>query len=347
MQSVCDQAGVQLWPHIKTHKCVEIARRQLALGAAGLTCAKLSEAEAMLPSGVKRIFWAHSLATPAALVRANSLRRQLDDLVIAVTSLAHAQALVALLDAAAGGATGGAGRPWSVAVAVDTGLGREGLRSLEEARALRALLAGHAARVHPVAIYTHEGHAYATPREKLAGLVDRAYARLLEFREVLGGELPLWPGCSVSAKAFAGREHVAVVRPGAYVFGDLYLSEPVGACRRSEVALVVRATVVDRPECGLALIDAGTKTFGSDRLTEGAVSVFARPADGRDLAVTRLSEEHGFVTGAAVDSLQIGDVIDWIPAHVCPVVNLARELVIVNNDGSAVRWPVDAGGCNW
>ena len=61
MQLACDAAGVKLWPHIKTHKMVEVARRQLAAGAEGLTCAKLGEAEAMLPSGVKRIFIAHSL----------------------------------------------------------------------------------------------------------------------------------------------------------------------------------------------------------------------------------------------------------------------------------------------
>ena len=56
MQEVCTAHGVELRPHIKTHKLVEVARRQLAAGAAGLTCAKLGEAEAMLPSGVRSLF---------------------------------------------------------------------------------------------------------------------------------------------------------------------------------------------------------------------------------------------------------------------------------------------------
>lgn len=55
MQAHCDQHKVALWPHIKTHKMVEIARRQLAAGAQGLTCAKLGEAEALLPNCVRAI----------------------------------------------------------------------------------------------------------------------------------------------------------------------------------------------------------------------------------------------------------------------------------------------------
>src|SRR5690554_4062300 len=78
MQGACDRHGVELWPHIKTHKMVEVARRQLAAGAAGLTCAKLSEAEAMLPSGVKRIFVAHSLVGKEKAPRVQRLAEQLD-----------------------------------------------------------------------------------------------------------------------------------------------------------------------------------------------------------------------------------------------------------------------------
>ncbi len=73
MQAAADEYGVELWPHIKTHKMVEIARLQLAAGARGLTCAKSSEAEAMLPSGVRRIFIAHSLVSPLLAPRLRKL----------------------------------------------------------------------------------------------------------------------------------------------------------------------------------------------------------------------------------------------------------------------------------
>ena len=335
MQLVCAAADVELWPHVKTHKSVAIARRQLALGAAGLTCAKLSEAEAMLPSGVRNIFLAHSLASPSSVERARALQQRLEKLVLAVTSLKHAAALVALLDRA--------GLSFPVALAVDTGLGREGLRTIAEAEEMSLYLSRHSV-LQPVAVYTHEGSAYGLSPEKLPLFVEQVDARLMQFRVALGGELPLWPGCSVTASAMAGKPHVAMLRPGAYVFGDLYLAEVTQSCRKTDLALKIRSTVIDLPERGLALIDAGSKTFSSDRLSDGT---FARTLDGRDLKVTRVSEEHGFVTGGSTDQLQIGEEIDWIPAHVCPVVNLARELRVVNASGAEEIWNIDAGGCNY
>jgi D-serine deaminase-like pyridoxal phosphate-dependent protein len=230
-----------------------------------------------------------------------------------------------------------------VALAVDTGLGREGLRTLAEAEELAAFLHKNPA-LHPISIYTHEGHAYGASARDRHQLVDSVYARLLEFRKVLGTDLPLWPGCSVTAQAFAGKPGVGAVRPGSYVFGDLSLSDITGACRREDIALTVRSTVIDRPTRELALIDAGTKTFSSDRLPDGT---HARALAGGDWAVTRLSEEHGFVTGDEVDRLQIGERVDWVPAHVCPVVNLARHLTVVSAKGGLESWPIEASGCNY
>ncbi len=73
MQAVCDAHDVELRPHMKTHKMVAVARQQLAAGARGLTCAKLGEAEAMLPSGVREIFVAHSLVDPGQAPRIAAL----------------------------------------------------------------------------------------------------------------------------------------------------------------------------------------------------------------------------------------------------------------------------------
>ncbi len=259
----------------------------------------------------------------------------MEELVLAITSLPHARALASLVN--------DAHLFFPVAIAVDTGLGREGLRTLEEAEKLAALLRQNPA-LRPVAIYTHEGHAYGASKETRSELIDRAYARLMEFRKTLGGELPLWPGCSATAANFAVKTEVRAVRPGAYVFGDLFLSEITESCRRDDVALKIRSTVVDRPTRELALIDAGSKTFSSDHLPNGIV---ARAANGKDLAITRLSEEHGFVTGFDVDELQIGEAIDWIPAHVCPAVNLARELIVVSENEQRETWAIEASGCNY
>jgi D-serine deaminase-like pyridoxal phosphate-dependent protein len=103
----------------------------------------------------------------------------------------------------------------------------------------------------------------------------------------------------------------------------------------------VLATVVDKPEPGLALIDAGSKTFSSDRTGD---NIHAKAADGRDLAVVRVNEEHGYVRGAAVDSLQIGERVLFIPAHICPVINLTDEVTVTANSQVVATWRVEARG---
>jgi D-serine deaminase-like pyridoxal phosphate-dependent protein len=150
--------------------------------------------------------------------------------------------------------------------------------------------------------------------------------------------LLLWPGCSVSAASVEGIAGVTAVRPGAYVFGDLFLSEITGVMKTDAVALHVLATVVDRPAPGLALLDTGSKTLSSDKTAEG---VFARSEWGD---VTRVSEEHGFLTGPRVDELRVGQRLTLMPAHVCPVVNLADGVVVVRGDEVLDKWRVDARG---
>ncbi|WP_221031985.1 alanine racemase [Actomonas aquatica] len=336
MQSACDAAGFALRPHIKTHKLVPIARRQLELGAAGLTCAKLSEAEAMLPSGVREMFVAHSLVDPRQAPRIDALAGQLDELRLAVTSEAHATALIELVART--------GRRLPVMLAIDTGLDREGVRSIESAQRTAALLAKSDA-VDLAGFYTHEGFFYTTDPADQTAAIDRMLEQLHAVRDAVDPSLPLWPGCSVTARALAQRSDTGIqaVRPGAYVFGDLSLSTSTHVMPFADVALEVLATVVDRPAPDLALIDAGSKTFSSDRTAAG---ISAIDAAGRDLAVVRTNEEHGYVRGADVDQLQIGERLRLVPAHVCTVVNLANEVCVLEADSSIhAVWSIEARGC--
>ena len=103
----------------------------------------------------------------------------------------------------------------------------------------------------------------------------------------------------------------------------------------------VLATVVDKPEPGFALIDAGSKTLFADRTAD---SLYAVGADGRDLRVVRVSEEHGWLRGADVDRLQVGERLRLMPVHVCPVVNLTDEVVVTEGDRVVDAWRVDARG---
>ena len=148
MQAVCDENRVELRPHMKTHKMVAMARLQLAAGAQGLTCAKLGEAEAMLPSGVRNIFVAHSLVDPRQARRIAALAEQLDDFRVGLTSEAHLEPLTQLAAAV--------GRKLPVMIAIDTGLGREGLRDGVTAQRLAAALVPNR-HLELRGFYNHEG----------------------------------------------------------------------------------------------------------------------------------------------------------------------------------------------
>lgn len=334
MQAACSAQGIELRPHIKTHKMVAVAKEQLKAGAAGLTCAKIGEAEAMIPSGVRSLFIAHSLVDPLQAPRLAALAEKLDDLRVAVTSEGHVEALAKVATAT--------GRTLSVMMAVDTGLGREGVRTLAAAeRTAQAI--SRSGVLQLAGFYTHEGYFYGLP---VAEQKTKALA-MIEFltavRSSIDAQLPLWPGCSVTARLLAtlAPGTVQAVRPGAYVFGDLSLSVTTGVMQRDEVALHVLATVVDKPEAGLALIDAGSKTFSSDKTAE---QISAIAADGRDIKVVRVNEEHGYIRGSDVDQLKIGERVIFIPAHVCTVVNLTDHVIVTDGHQVIDHWQVQGRG---
>lgn len=337
MQAVCDAHGVALWPHVKTHKTVEIARMQLAAGAAGLTCAKLGEAEALLPCGVRRVFVAHSLVDVLHAPRLRVLADALDELIVAATSEAQAEMLERVLARA--------DLRLPVFLAVDTGLAREGARTDDDVLRLAAFIARQP-HLELRGLYSHEGHAYQSAPGEEQTAAGGVHQRLTGLRDRLGDpSLALWPGCSVTAAAMAALPGVNAVRPGTYVFGDLSLASRESVMTWDDLALTILTTVVDRAAPGLALLDAGSKTFSSDKTATGIHgSLFDRHA----VHVTRLSEEHGWATGPDVDQLRVGGRVRVVPAHVCPVVNLADEVTVIDAAGNAVdTWRVAARGKVW
>ena len=333
MQAVCDAHGVELWPHIKTHKMLEVARLQLAAGARGLVCAKIGEAEVMRASGTRAIFLAYPLVDPLQGPRLRDLADSLEELIVACTSVGQAQALARVLVSV--------GLRLPVMAAVDTGLGREGARSVEEAVELADYV-----RRQPCftlrGFFTHEGHVYGTGGDPAEAIVAAVRERLMQVRERTDPSLPVWPGCSRTAHRMATLPGISAVRPGTYVFGDLSLVSHTPVMEWDDLALTILCTVADLPEPGLALLDAGSKTFTSDKTRDTNVS--GSFYDRRDVHVTKCSEEHGFANGSEVAGLRIGERVRVVPAHVCPVVNLADEVAVLRGGEMEDTWRVAARG---
>ncbi len=340
MAAVARGRGVDLRPHVKTHKIPEIAHEQLRAGASGITVAKVSEAEVMAEGGVGDIFIAFPLVTQPKIRRAIRLARDIS-LTLGVDSLEGARRLSEL--ATAEGAT------LNVRLEADTGLGRTGVRR-ERAADLALEIAG-LDNLALAGIYTYRGYVLKDGSPTLdleeagleegnlmVALAEEIRARGVEVRDVSLGSTP-------TAEHAAKVESVTEVRPGTYVFYDR-MQARLGACSLDECAASVVATVVSRPKEDLAIIDGGSKTFATD-VQPGTQPLnlrgFGHVVGHPDAVLERVTEEHGMMRVDKSSDLGVGDEVRIIPNHVCSTVNLHNTVVLEEANG-ARRLEVAARG---
>jgi D-serine deaminase-like pyridoxal phosphate-dependent protein len=334
MAAAASAAGVALRPHAKTHKCLEIARLQLSHGAAGLTVATLAEAEAFAAAGCPSVFIAYPLwAASASRPERIEALRSVTDLRVGVDSVGAAQALAATAPGL------------RVLIEVDSGGHRSGVGSADVASLAAACLS---AGLDVMGAFTHPGHAYGSAATVAGAASADAAVRALTAGaaaagdDALGdliGRAPELSGGSSPTAAAGISSPLTEVRPGTYVFGDQQQAHLSGVTV-ADVALVVAARVVSMPRPGEAVLDAGSKALSSDRapwLTGHGLIIEAPEA-----TIVALSEEHAVVHGLRDSSLSVGDLVRVVPNHVCSVVNLTHELVVVSNGVVTDRWPVVA-----
>jgi D-serine deaminase-like pyridoxal phosphate-dependent protein len=331
MAASAREHSLALRPHAKTHKCLEIARRQLQLGAVGLTVATVSEAEVFARAGFTDLF----IAYPVWAVGAWGNR---------LWALAN-QAVVRIgVDSAEGAAVlarAAAGSDIEVLVEVDSGHHRTGV-SAERAGevALSAVRAG----LRVSGIFTFPGHGYNPgARGQAAADESRALLQADAALRHVGVEVSVRSGGSTPTAEMVDNDALTEMRPGVYVFNDAQQVE-LDTCAWDNVALTAAATVVSRSGRRLVL-DAGSKVLGADRptWTTGA----GRLPDHPGARVTTLSEHHATVAFPDDERLpELGSILRVAPNHVCAAVNLADELIITVGGAVVDRWPVTARGAN-
>ncbi|BCY08213.1 alanine racemase [Actinoplanes sp. L3-i22] len=329
MASSAAARGFALRPHAKTHKCVEIARRQVELGAAGLTVATVAEAEVFAAAGLDDLFIAYPVWPSPQ--RAARLRE-----------LASRVALRVGIDSAESAAALGAAVPGlEVLVEVDSGHHRSGVAPAAAGDlAAKAEKAGLRVR----GVFTFPGHAYGPGRQRpVAGEEESALTEAAAAVTAAGLDAGVRSGGSTPTAALTGPGVVTEMRPGVYLFGDAQQVE-LGTCGWADVALTVTATVVSRSGNRI-IVDAGSKVLGADQ--QAWATGFGRLIDQPEARIVALSEHHATVVvpeGAAVPGL--GEVLRVVPNHVCTTVNLADELVVVSAGQEVDRWRVAARNAN-
>lgn len=339
MATAVHAKGLQLRPHVKTHKIPEIAALQLAAGAVGLTAATIGEAEVFIEHGAEDVFIAYPLWLSPR--QGQRLRRLSATARIAVgtDSVEAAETMAASLGDAAGRI--------EVLVEVDSGHHRSGISPARVVHVARA--AAHAG-LRVTGVFTFPGHSYAPGMPVEAALQEQeALRKASELLEAAGFEVTRVSGGSTPTATLTEATAATEVRPGVYVFGDAQQLE-LARCTPADIALTIAATVVSRHERDeltprRVILDAGSKIIGGDR--PAWATGFGRLLDHPEARITALSEHHATVVWPAESELPaLGEVLRVIPNHVCVAVNLV-DTVTVLSDGKVVdRWRVAARGKN-
>jgi D-serine deaminase-like pyridoxal phosphate-dependent protein len=327
----CRAHGVSWRPHMKGHKTPEIARRQLAAGAIGVTCAKVGEAEVMAAAGI------HSILIANEVVGAPKVRR-LVDLVGSADPIVGVDSIVSATELSEAART--QGKTLKVAIEVNTGMNRGGV---EPGAAVLALAAEIAKRpgLRLVGLFGWESHAVllADPKEKervVAAAVGQLTATARACREaghaievVSCGGTGTFPYC-------IQQPGVTEVQIGGAIFSDRHYREHYHM--DFPFALTVLATVISRPTPTRIVLDAGRKTMPGDAAMPEPIGL---PA----IAAMRLSAEHAKIElEKPSETPRIGDKIEFVVGYHDTTVHLHEEIVATRNGRIEAVWCVAARG---
>jgi D-serine deaminase-like pyridoxal phosphate-dependent protein len=325
---------VRLRAHAKAHKCPEIARRQVALGAVGVCCQKVSEAAVFVNAGIKDILVTNEVMGEAKLRHLVTLARSARIGVL----VDHPRQVEALSAAARAEKV-----TLHVYVEVDVGAHRCGVAPGDEAVQLaRRVASSPALRFAGLHCYQGAAQHMRAPEERSAAIAAASEAARVTKHaiEALGIEVEVVTGGGSASFVHERDSGVFTeVQAGSYAFMDRdYGDNRLGKGDVAfEHALFVRTTVMSRPTAERAVVDAGLKASSVD---SGMPTVWQRP----DLRYVKASDEHGVLATPDAASVRLGDTLMLVPGHCDPTFNLYDELVCIRGDRVEAVWPIAARG---
>lgn len=338
MAARAKRLGVSLRPHIKTHKCLELGKRQLAHGAQGLTVSTLFEAETFARAGFTDLTWAFPL-DPTHISHVRRIAEEAT-LRVVVDDLGTARAL--------------SGTGLHVWLKVDCGYHRAGVDPASQYALQVARELGAERGLTFDGILSHSGHAYRTRNKAEAAQVGEQERQVMVwFADLLRKDgLPV-RGVSVgSTPTMAAVENLTGIteaRPGNYIFYDRTMVL-IGCCAPEDVGVTVRASVVShQPGASHFVVDAGALSLSKDL---GPSHLDLPPAMGEIrghpyLTFASVSQEHGIVratTPAAIDGkFEVGDQVDIVPNHSCLTMAHFDAYVVMDGATETGRWRIERG----
>jgi D-serine deaminase-like pyridoxal phosphate-dependent protein len=330
--------NVSVRPHAKSHKCPQIAMRQIAHGAVGVCCQKVSEAEALVEGGVPDVLIANEVVGAAKLRRLVALAKQ-----ARVAVCADDARNVASLDAAAESA----GIKLDVLVEINVGANRCGVDPGEPAAALAKQIASHAS-LRFAGLQAYQGAAQHLRKvEQRRSAIESAAAAVKRTRELLEAadiRCPKVTGAGTGTYMFEAATSVYdELQPGSYIFMDADYARnewTESGIPRFEHSLFIWTTVMSRASRERAIVDAGLKASSVD-------SGMPRVADGGPAEYIKASDEHGVIELNGASGYALGDKLKLIPGHCDPTVNLYDHYICIRNGQVEAIWPITGRGALW
>ncbi len=326
---------VRVRAHAKTHKCPEIGKRQIAAGAVGLCCQKVSEAEAMVEGGIADVLVSNEIVGAQKLERLAALAKRAR-LGVCVDDAGNVRDLEAAMQRA--------GARIDVYIELEVGMRRCGVAPGAPAVALaRAIVVSPNLKFAGMHAYHGRAQHIRSIEERRAVIGNAA----LDVKNTKAMLKDAGIACPIVTGAGSGTFMFEVelgawdeIQPGSYVFmdADYARNEWAPPMPRFEHSLFVLTTVMGRQQPDAAVVDAGLKASSVD---SGMPGVWDRPA----LSYTRASDEHGWIeiaAGAVAPGL--GDKLLLVPGHCDPTVNLYDWYVCVRKGVVEALWPITARG---
>ena len=327
--------SIKVRPHAKSHKCPEIALRQMALGAVGVCCQKVSEAEAMVDGGVNDVLIANEVVGVAKLKRLTALARRAKIAVCAD----HPDNVTALDNAARE-----AGLTLNVLVEVNVGANRCGIEPGEPAFKLAQQIY-NSKNLHFAGLQAYQGGAqHMRKTEERRAAIEAACEKVNRTTALLalaGIPCERVTGAGTGTYLFEAASKVYhELQTGSYIFMDVDYANnewTESGIPRFEHSLFVWTTVMSCPAADRAIVDAGLKASSID---SGMPRVFDTPG----VEYIKASDEHGVLKLDAGVSLALGHKLKIVPGHCDPTVNLYDHFVCVRKGVVEALWPIAARG---
>lgn len=341
MQDYANSKNVSLRPHTKTHKMSKLAILQEEYGAKGIAVAKVGEAEVMAAKGLKDIFIANEIVGEIKLTRIRNLAETVN-ISFGLDSIAQAEMIEKVFE--------GSKQQANVLIEIEVGENRSGV--IEEDDYIKLL--NHLKQcnnIHLKGIFSHDGHSYAADNiDRCKEIHLEAQKRTLRFADIAREQGFKLETVSIGSTPsllhnFPILDGVTEIRPGTYIFMDASQANAYGSLERN--AATVLTTVISLPTPERVITDVGAKGITMQARTKGFTSSkgLGLIKGWPDVSIHAVYDEHAIIYNKEFhDSIKVGDKVEIIPNHICPVVNLHEIAYIISNGEVVDEIPVDCRG---